>query len=193
MRIDKVNWITAHNYCKPKQTNEPKLVILVSFSQEKLPHTLIAVIASTFCGKCVIPFFFWATLCNYIVTWEIWLIKFEFPNSFWGVYFSLVRCGKISQGCLRVGSESVWDDQYIELCGWASLSYDQGERRGKIFNHFQLQHGDHTAHHVTWGCGNKECCEVSRMISRFKNKVVIGINSNKNDEKWSRNNIFFHL
>ena len=57
MRIDKVNWITAHNYGKPKQTHEPKLVILVSFSQEKLPHTLIAVIASTFCGKFAIPFF----------------------------------------------------------------------------------------------------------------------------------------
>ena len=32
------------------------------FSQEKLPHTLISVIASTYCGKYAIPFFFWATL-----------------------------------------------------------------------------------------------------------------------------------
>ena len=47
--------------CPRKQTAEPKLQILVSFSSGKLPHTLIPVIASTYCGKCGVPFF-WATL-----------------------------------------------------------------------------------------------------------------------------------
>ena len=30
---------------------------MADFSQEKLPHTLILVIASTYCGKYAVPFF----------------------------------------------------------------------------------------------------------------------------------------
>ena len=90
MRIDEVNWITAHNYGEPKwhlfspslrwKGNfwastlprkmcpiENKLLIQICwswyhFSQEKLLHTLIPVISSTYCGKYPVPFFFWATL-----------------------------------------------------------------------------------------------------------------------------------
>ena len=40
--------------------NEPKWLILVSFPQKKLPHTLsvglIPVIASIYCGKYAVPF-----------------------------------------------------------------------------------------------------------------------------------------
>ena len=44
--------------CPRKQTTDPKLLILVSFfSGEVLPHTLIPVIASTYCGKYPISFF----------------------------------------------------------------------------------------------------------------------------------------
>ena len=94
-RIDKVKQIIAHNCGKPKwhsftlkreiwgvltlshklcprkQTTESKLVILVSFSQ-KLPHTLIPVIASTYCGMYAVTFFFWATLYRWLCQAE-WL------------------------------------------------------------------------------------------------------------------------
>ena len=46
-----------------KQTTERQLLILVyHFAQEKLPHTPILVIASTYCGKYAVPFFLWATM-----------------------------------------------------------------------------------------------------------------------------------
>ena len=81
MRIDKVKWITAHNCGKPKWHSftlkredfgswhcltkcalENKLLnrncwSWYHFSQEKLPHTLIPVSASTYCGKYAILFF----------------------------------------------------------------------------------------------------------------------------------------
>ena len=36
------------------------------FALEKLPHTLIPVIASTYCGKYAVPFLFWATLYIFV-------------------------------------------------------------------------------------------------------------------------------
>ena len=84
-RIDKVKWITAqicgkpkwhsfsrslswkrkiwaltlsHKMCPTKQTTEPKWWSWYRFSQEKLPHTLIPVIASTYCRKYAVPCFF---------------------------------------------------------------------------------------------------------------------------------------
>ena len=43
--------------CPRERTAEPKLLFLVSLSQERLPHTLIPVIASTYYGKCMAFFF----------------------------------------------------------------------------------------------------------------------------------------
>ena len=85
MRTDKVNWITAHNcgklkwhsfmssscwkggnfgswHCLTKWALENKLINQTwcswyNFSQEKLPHTLIPVIASIYCGTYAVPFF----------------------------------------------------------------------------------------------------------------------------------------
>ena len=79
MRINKVNWITAHKHGKPKWHSffpsffgswncltkcalENKVLnqnwwSWYHFSQEKLPQTLIPVIASTYCGKYAVPFF----------------------------------------------------------------------------------------------------------------------------------------
>ena len=52
-------------------TTEPKLLILVSwhniFSEEKLPHTLILVIATTHCGKYAVPFFMGHPLLNNVL------------------------------------------------------------------------------------------------------------------------------
>ena len=94
MRIDKVNRIIAHNYGKPKQTNEPKLVIFVSISQEKLPHTLIAVIASTFCGKFAIPFFSGPPcVVTYLHERYGWS-KLSFQTNFEGFIFLLLDVAK---------------------------------------------------------------------------------------------------
>ena len=82
--IDKVKWITAHNCGKPKwhsftpklswkgkiwgldivsqnapyKTNYWSKIADLLFSQEKLPYTLIPVIASTHRGKYAVPLFF---------------------------------------------------------------------------------------------------------------------------------------
>ena len=86
MCIDKVEWITALNCGKPKMefihvkfklkrenlrprhrltkcALENKLLIQncwswCHFSQEKLPHTLIPIIASSWCWKYAVPFFY---------------------------------------------------------------------------------------------------------------------------------------
>ena len=88
MRIDKVNWITAHNNGNPKlhsisttlswkgniwastlshQMCSIEIKLLnqnfwswYHFSQEKLPHTLIPVIASTYCERYAVPGFFFS-------------------------------------------------------------------------------------------------------------------------------------
>ena len=93
MRIDKVKWITVRScgkqkwhsfasslgwkgeifgirHCLTKCAIESKLLnqncwSWYHFSQEKLPHTLILVIASTCCGKYPVPFL-WATLYNHM-------------------------------------------------------------------------------------------------------------------------------
>ena len=98
-RVDKVKWITAHNSGKPKMTFihakfnlkrenlgsrhcltkcalENKLLSqnclsLYHFSQEKLPHTLIQVIASTYSGKYVVPVFFSGPPCIVAVLWTL--------------------------------------------------------------------------------------------------------------------------
>ena len=87
MHIDKVNWITAYHYDKPKwhsfspslswkQENVKPRHCLAKCALEnkllnqnylgiifvrKLPHTLIPVIASTYCGSMLFRFY-WATL-----------------------------------------------------------------------------------------------------------------------------------
>ena len=99
MRIDEVNWITAHNYGEPKWhlfspslrwkgkfwastlprkmcPIENKLLIQICwswyhFSQEKLLHTLISVISSTYCGKYPVPFFS-GPPCIYLAIDAIW-------------------------------------------------------------------------------------------------------------------------
>ena len=57
----------SHKMCPRKQTTEPKLLILVHFSHEKVPYPLIPVNASTYYGKCAVPF-----LLGHPVLSEIW-------------------------------------------------------------------------------------------------------------------------
>ena len=63
MRIGKVKWITAHNCSRPKSHSFTSSLcwkvkkFWYHFYQEKLLHTLIPVIASTYCGKYAVRFF----------------------------------------------------------------------------------------------------------------------------------------
>ena len=99
----------SHRMCPSKQNADPKLVILVSFYflQEKLPSTLIPIIASTY-GKYAIPFFS-GPPCIYTAAVYPWRMKYMLGKL---LQFAVATDTNFGYATLRAFH---WKNKYIAL------------------------------------------------------------------------------